>query len=128
MILKIDVEHCEWESLKDISKNILNQFKYIAIEFHFRNNETEAKLYYEVLKKLQENHQVFYLRCYKRYNIVNFGNNRICRALEASYIIKKGYKFSKDKSIYPIFEFDFLGPNLDIREEMNLNILKLFDL
>ena len=35
MILKIDVEHSEWNSLKDISNNILNKFKYIVIEFHF---------------------------------------------------------------------------------------------
>lgn len=56
-----------------------------------------------------------------------FGNNRICRNLEVSYIIKKGNKFQKDDSIYPIFEFDFSGPNLKGNLEMNLNILKLYD-
>ena len=35
MILKIDVEHCEWNSLKDLPEKIINQFKYIIIEYHF---------------------------------------------------------------------------------------------
>jgi hypothetical protein len=127
MILKIDIEHCEWDSLKNIPNNILSQFKYIAIEFHFLYiNKTE--IYYNVLKKLQKTHQVFYLRCLFRSQVIVFGNNRICKAIEVSYIIKEGYKFSKDESIYPIFEFDMSGPNLDRKSEINLNILKLFDL
>ena len=32
MILKIDIEHDEWQSLIDIKEDILNQFKYIIIE------------------------------------------------------------------------------------------------
>ena len=127
MILKIDVEHCEWESLKNISNNILNQFKYIAIEFHFINEKNETKLYYDILKKFNKSHQVFYLRCQGRDNIVTFGNNRICKYLEVSYIIKKDNIFTKDESIYPIFKFDYTGPNVNGKTEINLNILKLFD-
>ena len=127
MILKIDVEHSEWDSLKDISHDILNQFKYIVIEFHFTNVLNEAKLYYDVLKKINKSHQSFYLRCHGRNIIVTFGNNRICKFLEVSYIIKKDNIFSKDESIYPIFEFDFTGPNINEKSEMNLNILTLFD-
>ena len=33
--LKMDVEYNEWNSLKDLSDNLLKQFKYIIIEFHF---------------------------------------------------------------------------------------------
>ena len=127
MILKIDVEYSEWHSLKDVSNNILSQFKYIAIEFHF-NKLNKVQLYYNVLKKLNKTHQVFYLRCHGRHIIVTFGNNRICKFLEVSYVIKEGNKFSKDESIYPIFDFDFTGPNLKTKSEMNLNILKLFEL
>ena len=126
MILKIDVEHWEWKALEDISDRILNQFKYIVIEYHFRIQQN-YKLYYKVLKKLHETHQAFYLRCNGRYRIVTFGNNMICTSLEVSYIIKKNYTFTKDETIYPIFEFDFQPPILDGRTEFNLNILKLFD-
>ena len=128
MILKIDVEHAEWESLKDIPSKILSQFKYILIELHF-NDEIESNeelLYYNVLKNIYKTHQCFYLRCANRYKITNFGNNRICRYLEVSYIIKKDNKFTKDPTIYPIKNFDYSKeiPNM---EEMNLNVLKLFD-
>jgi hypothetical protein len=127
MILKIDVEHWEWNSLNDTPESILKHFKYIVIELHFENSKKEARLYYNVLKKLSKYHQVFYLRCPRRYKIETFGNNRICKYIEISYIIKEGNEFSKDDSIYPIFELDYKGPNLKGKNEMNLNILKLFD-
>ena len=125
MILKIDVEHWEWCSLKDLPENILKQFKYIAIEFHFYNEKNE-KLYFEVLKKLSKYHQAFYVRCHFRDLIITFGNNRICKALEVSYVLKEGNDFSKDDSIYPNFEFEYHLPNLKGNQEINLNILKLF--
>lgn len=131
MILKMDVEHAEWESLKDISFKILNQFKYILIEYHFKNESlaNETLLYYNVIKKIHKTHQVFYLRCHNLYSVVNFGNNRFCKYLEVSYIIKKDYEFTNDPSIYPIKEFDLVDfSKLNPKNgEMNLNILKLFD-
>ena len=127
MILKIDVEHWEWEALNDLKDEILNQFKYILIEFHFTNLETEEQLYYNVLKKLNKSHQVFYFRCHIRENIVQYKNNRICMYLELSYIIKKGNYFQKDDSIYPIYDFDYIGPNEDKKKEINYNFLHLFD-
>ena len=128
MILKMDITYAEWKSLKDLPNKILRQFKYIVIEFHFKDERkrNETLLYYKVLKKLYTTHQVFYLRCQNPYRIVNFGNNRICNALEVSYLIKENYEFTKDSTIYPIKEFDF-ADYIPGREEMNLNILKLFD-
>ena len=128
MILKIDVEYAEWESLRDVSFKNLNQFKYIVIEFHFQDEKVlnDTLLYYNVIKKLYKTHQVFYLRCPNRYKIIQFGNNRICQALEVSYIIKKDYEFTQDSTIYPIEEFDF-SRYIPKMEEMNLNILKLFN-
>ena len=123
MILKMDIEYSDWKSLLNISDEIIKKFKYILIEYHFRN---EIKLYYKVLQKLQNTHQVFYIHCNNCGRIISFGNNTICNALEVSYIIKEGNKFEKDDSIYPIPEFDFkncFGPKLNF----NLNLLKFFD-
>jgi hypothetical protein len=82
-----------------------------------------------VIKKIHKTHQVFYLRCHNLYSVVNFGNNRFCKYLEVSYIIKKDYDFTNDPSIYPIKEFDLVDFSKLIPKngEMNLNILKLFD-
>ena len=127
MILKIDVENAEWEALQDLSDSILIQFKYIVIEFHFEN-ANKTQLYYEVLKKLNKNHQSFYFRCNGRSYISIFGNNRICKYIEISYIIKKGNTFIKDDSIYPISELDYSAGNTNTKDsEMEVNILTLFD-
>ena len=129
MILKIDIEHWEWESLLDLKEDTLNQFKYIAIEYHFKDEKEKdnKKLYYNVLKKISKTHQPSYIRCNENRSFkINFGKNRICHIIEVSYIIKKGNTFKKDESIYPIYELDYKKPKLG-KLEMNLNILKLFD-
>ena len=125
MILKIDVEGWEWNSLNDLNEDILRQFKYILIEYHFLEPLKE-ELYYNVLKKVHKSHQAFYCRCNVRDSIPPL-RNRICIALEISYIIREGNKFDKDDSIYPIFELDYTGPRNNNKLEFNLNILKLFD-
>ncbi len=118
MILKIDIEYAEWDSLINVSENILSQFKYILIEFHFFKDN--LKLYYNVLKKLYKTHQVFYINCSDE--IATFGNNTFCRCIEVSYIKRTGNIFEKDKTIYPIPEFYF-----GKYRGFNINILKLFD-
>ena len=127
MILKIDVEHWEWNALNELGEEILKQFKYLLIEFHFSYPSNNSELYYNVLKKIKKTHQVFYNRCQFRDNLVKFGNNVICQFLELSYVIRKGNQFLKDDTIYPDFDFDFDGPIQFGKSEMNLNILKLFD-
>ena len=129
MILKLDIEHWEWESINELKEDSLKKFKYIVIEFHFRkkNGYNNKNLYYDVLKKLSKTHQSFYVRCNgNRSRKINFGNNRICNLLEVSYIIKNDNKFIKDETIYPAYEFDYIKPVLG-KLETNLNILKLFD-
>ena len=129
MILKIDVDNWEWESIINLKEETLNQFKYIAIEYHFKYNIKYKKeyLFYKVIKKISKTHQAFYTRCNgDRSRIINFGNNRICHIIEVSYIIKENNSFLTDESIYPIYEFDYSKPVLG-KLEMNLNLLKLFD-
>ena len=117
MILKIDIEYAEWVPLNEVSENILNQFKYILMEFHFFKDD--LKLYYNVLKKLYKTHQAFFISCCNE--LTTFGNNKFCRCIEVSYIKREGNIFEKDKTIYPILDFYFNNYNF------NLNILKLFD-
>ena len=129
MILKMDIEHWEWESILNLKEETLNQFKYIAIEYHFkgRNSYTDEHLYYKVIKKISNTHQAFYTRCNGDRDIkINFGHNRICHIMEVSYIIKKGNIFKKDETILPIYDFDYSIPKSG-KLEMNLNILNLFN-
>ena len=120
MILKIDIEGAEWDSLKDISEDILLKFKYILIEYHF--SKKDIYFIYTILKKIYKSHQAFYVHCSPFSKPKIYGNNRVCSAFEVSYVIRNGNNFSADKSIYPIQEFSY-----GYREGFNINILKLFD-
>ena len=125
MILKIDVEASEWNSLNDLNEDILRQFKYIVIEYHF-SEPSKEELYYNVLKKIHKSHQAFYCCC-PGSNEKSVLRNRICKFLEISYIIREGNEFDKDDSIYPIYELDFTAPQEKWQPVFNLNFLKLFD-
>ena len=120
MIFKMDVEGAEWNSLNDLSEDVLKQFKYLLFEYHFR--KADKVLAFNVLKKIHKTHQVFYVHCSPFSHIFSSGNNRFCSAIEVSYVIRDGNKFTKDKSIYPISDF-----SIDHREDFNINIFKLFD-
>ena len=116
-------------TINSLNDENLNQFKYIAIEYHFddEKNIQDKYLYHNVLKKISKTHQPFYVRCNgNRGHVVNFGNNRICHIMEVSYIIRKGNRFIKDDTIYPIYDkFEYIQPQLN-KLEVNLNILQLF--
>ena len=130
MILKLDVEHWEWPAINDLDEATLKKFKYILVEYHFYGESNpEYKIYYNVMKKLSKNHQSFYARCNgDRSKIIKFGNNRICHIMEVCYVIKENNKFTFDDTIYPIDEFEYIKQKINGKLEMNLNILKLFDL
>ena len=118
MILKIDVEASEWDVFQDITPKILNQFKYIIMEFHFYNIKENFNLYLESLEKLMKDHQIFHLHCCNCKSILDLGGeNPICQVIEVSYIKREGNQFKKDKSNYPIKGLDFKicpkSPSLD---------------
>ena len=120
MILKIDVESHEWNALNVLPEEVLKQFKYILVEYHFFKLKPE--LYYNVLKKIYKTHQAFYVHCCADENMKTFGNNRICVCIEVSYAIRSEFSFTKDKSIYPIKGLAYAN-----HKGFNVNILKLFD-
>ena len=107
MILKMDIEGSEWDVLNEISEEILNQFKYILLELHFRDNN-KYEFYYNAVKKVVKNHQAYHIHCSncgKKFFII--GANPLCRGFEIFFIKKEGYKFRRDSSTYPIKGFDF---------------------
>ena len=125
MILKIDVEGSEWLIFQEITPNILNQFKYIIMELHFKKINENFDLYLECLKKINENHQIFHIHCCNCSPILDLGGeNPICQTIEVSYIRKEGNYFKKDESSYPIKGFDYkICPKKPSLDKEN-NILK----
>jgi len=124
MILKVDVEHSEWESFVDFPEELLKNFRFLLFEFHFANKDLD--IYAKVLAKLNKYHQAFYAHCVNCGGVVEIGDIRICSALEVSYIIKEGHEFEIDDSIYPIPELD-TKCNKNKVLDFNDNIFKYFD-
>ena len=64
IIMKIDIEDCEWDALNETTSEILNQFSQIVIEFHnlspYLNNE-RFELVKQVLSKLNLTHYVVHI-------------------------------------------------------------------
>ena len=123
MILKLDIESSEWEVFKDISSDILKQFKFIVAEFHF--NKENKLIQLEILKKIKITHQIFHLHCNNCSNeIIYFEGYYICPLLEISFIQKEGYIFSKFNSSFPIDGLDYknCANNEQLDELLNIFI------
>ena len=116
MILKLDIEGGEWNIFNDISQDILIQFKYILVEFHF--NKKYVEIYSKVFKKLNKTHQIFHLHCNNCCGIINFDDYFICAAIEISFIIKENNTFINSSDYFPIKNIDF--PNIKKSEDINL--------
>ena len=123
MILKMDIEYNEWESLINVPEKLLKQFKYILMELHFKE---DFELYKKVLKKLNENHQIFYIHCNLCSKVKIIDDLLLCSSLEVSYIIKEGNTFTKDDTIYPVEELQ-TKCNKEKILKFNENIFKFFD-
>ena len=124
MILKMDVEYAEWEALSEISEDILKRFKYIGIEFHLWKKPDKST--FTILKKLSKFHQVIFIRFNNGGNLVEFGYNRMCSAIEVTYMLKEGNEFIRDYSIYPLKEMNFINFKERPPIDFDLNIFKLF--
>ena len=111
--------------LRDLSEDILKKFKYITLELHIP--ERPEDYHSAIIKKLSKFHQLIYIRCNNNNGkVIKFGNNKIWKYIEVTYIIKDGNEFLKDDSIYPLKEFYFKNDNYRPDANFNLNIFKLF--
>ena len=120
MILKMDIEGSEWDSFLYMSFNILRQFKYIVVEFHFFDNY--KSIYSKVFKKLNKTHQIFHLHCNNCGQIINFDEYNICNLLEISFVIREENIFVKSTEKYPLKDIDYKNCNSskDINQYLNI--------
>ena len=122
MILKIDIESCEWNIFEKLPINTLKQFKQIVGEFHF--NDKNKYIYLDILKKIQITHQIIHLQCNNcNYDIINIDGYYICPLLEISFVQKEFYSFNKFQSLFPINDLDF--PNCSKNQELDF-LLNIF--
>ena len=90
MILKMDVEGCEWDVLDSISKNILSHFDQIVLEIHFILTSRDKGQILRCLDKLSCTHDIVHLHANNTCKVVYMNKCIIPDVLEITYL-KKGY-------------------------------------
>ena len=105
MILKMDIEGAEWNIFNELKEELILQFKYILVEFHFK--EKYKSIYLDVFKKINKTHQIFHLHCNNLGTLIYYDGYIICSAIEVSFIIKEKETLIKSSDLFPVKNIDF---------------------
>lgn len=102
MILKMDIEGFEYETIYDIDEVNLQRFSQIIIEFHDIISYNNL-LIFPVLEKLNKYFQCVHIHGQDVAPIVRIGSDKILpNYIEATYLNKSKYEFTNDKCILPL--------------------------
>lgn len=133
LILKMDIEDCEWDVLLHTPSETIAQFRQIVFELHgllsWQNgnritNIERYEMMVAVLEKLNKTHQVFHLHANNaRQMPLRCGEFVLTSLVEVSYIRRDDYKdsFSESNQLYPIDKVD--KPNVRSRPDIFLGKL-----
>jgi hypothetical protein len=111
IVLKIDVEGAEWDAFKTVSREVLEKFCQIVVEFHDMCNLSDANYnsMMGALSNLSQTHEVIHVHANNFGDYQVIGGIPMPQTLEITYLRKEGWKFGKNTQIYPIKGLD--GPN-----------------
>lgn len=101
MILKIDVEGCEWDVLANIPKGFLDRFSQIAFEFHGLNDLDNEDAIVAALGRLNETHIPVHVHANNCVGYMAYGGLVMPDVLECTYLNRKEYSFRKSHKFFP---------------------------
>ena len=97
MILKIDTEGAEWDFLETVETSTLMQFDQIIMEVHGLVKacpEESWKNRLNLLRKLNETHQLIHLHANNSSYLLELGNSCFADVVEVTYALKDKYEFA----------------------------------
>jgi hypothetical protein len=103
-ILKLDVEHDEWDILHHAEFDALRHFAQIICEFHFFSRATDPAWYTRalaVMKKLSDAFQVIHVHGNNYRPLVSIGNVPFPELLEVSFANRERYQFRDSEEVFP---------------------------
>lgn len=99
MILKMDVEGCEWEVLENVKQEIISKFSQIVIEFHSVFDYHRAEEILSVLHKMNKTHQVIHVHGNNYSKILWCDGIPYPDALEVTYVSKEQHEFEDNNDV-----------------------------
>ena len=118
MILKMDVEGAEWGFLSAVSSETLAKFDQMTFEFHKITNPENPDLLLKALRNINRTHQLIHIHPNNFGETITVGQKKFTRCIEASYVLRDKYKFSKDDNIILPLKLD--SPCLHFMPEIEL--------
>jgi len=104
MILKIDIEGHEWDSLTALHTSVFAQFRQILIEFHgmrLLNIESFKQRAHSLFSKLRDHHEVVHVHGNNFAGMPVVEGIPIADCIELSYANRKYYSFLPSVEIFP---------------------------
>ncbi|MGL4943645.1 MAG: FkbM family methyltransferase [Thermoguttaceae bacterium] len=101
LILKMDVEGCEWDFLNQVQSSTLSQFSQMVFEFHQMTRGQYDDLIFPALEKLNRTHQAIHLHANNCGDVKLMGNRFLPQTFEVTYLRKAGYDFAPCTRSFP---------------------------
>jgi len=101
LILKMDVEGCEWDFLQQVPSNVLSQFSQMVFEFHEMTRGQYDGLIVPALEKLNTTHQAVHLHANNYGNVKWMGNRFLPETFEVTYLRRSDHEFVPSVRSFP---------------------------
>jgi len=106
LILKMDIEGCEWDVFDESDPDLINQFSQIVLEFHGLSETVGADDHakqIEILEKLNKSHQVVHVHANSAGYIEFAGPLTLPNLLEVTYVRRSDFvdMFSTNSRNFP---------------------------
>jgi hypothetical protein len=104
LILKIDIDHDEWEVFEKVSDEELSKFSQIICEFHCFSRAIEDSWFVRaknVMEKLHRRFEVVHVHANNYAQLISIGNVPFCDALEVTYGSRDRYTFGPLGQVMP---------------------------
>lgn len=93
LILKMDVEGCEWDVFSEVDSDTINQFAQIVIELHDLTTLQNYDTVIAVLNKINQTHQSVHIHANNYSTPIIIGDIVICPTLEVLYVRRSDVQF-----------------------------------
>jgi hypothetical protein len=122
VVLKMDIEGAEWESLASISNEVMKRFSQILVELHFplSGSPLEVASRLRTLRRIRRTHEVVHVHANNFIDTTDVEGVEIPQVIEISYLRKDLARFDNTVEEFP-GEFD--APNSTTKPEIPVGAL-----